>query len=81
MSQFFSYVAWYAGMSFGGIARVGQIQYLQPFLIIGFSVLFIGESITWLTIVLAFVVVICVMIGKNAPVAKKETYHDNLDFQ
>lgn len=33
-------------MSLGGIARVGQIQYLQPFLMIGFSVLFLGEFIT-----------------------------------
>ncbi|MBE5107584.1 DMT family transporter [Bacillus thuringiensis] len=80
VSQFFAYVAWYAGMSLGGIARVGQIQYLQPFLMIGFSVLFLGESIRWLTVVLAFVVVICVMIGKKAPVVKKETNHDKLNF-
>jgi drug/metabolite transporter (DMT)-like permease len=75
VSQFLAYVAWYAGMSLGGIARVGQIQYLQPFLMIGFSILFLGESITWLTIVLAIVVVICVIIGKNAPVIKKEPHY------
>ncbi|KXY31012.1 DMT family transporter [Bacillus sp. FSL K6-0067] len=80
VSQFFAYVAWYAGMSLGGIARVGQIQYLQPFLMIGFSVLFLDESITWHTVVLAFVVVICVMIGKNAPVAKMKTTSDNFDI-
>ncbi|QCJ44609.1 DMT family transporter [Bacillus sp. S3] len=73
VSQFLAYIAWYGGMSLGGIAKVGQIQYLQPFLMIGFSVLFLGESITWLTIVLAIVVVICVIIGKNAPVIKKES--------
>lgn len=77
VSQFLAYVAWYGGMSLGGIARVGQIQYLQPFLMIGFSVLFLGESITWLTIGLAIVVVICVIIGKNAPVIKKESHHKN----
>ncbi|MFJ8234930.1 DMT family transporter [Ureibacillus sp. NPDC094379] len=65
VSQFLGYVAWYGGMSLGGIARVGQIQYLQPFLMIGFSVLFLGETITWLTIVLAMIVVICVIIGKG----------------
>jgi drug/metabolite transporter (DMT)-like permease len=68
VSQFLAYVAWYGGMSLGGIARVGQIQYLQPFLMIGFSVLFLGESITWLTIGLAVIVVVCVIIGKNATV-------------
>ncbi|KMY49855.1 DMT family transporter [Peribacillus loiseleuriae] len=77
VSQFLAYVAWYGGMSLGGIARVGQMQYLQPFLMIGFSVLFLGESITWLTIVLAIIVVICVIIGKHTPVAKKETHYDN----
>ena len=65
VSQFLGYVAWYGGMSLGGIARVGQIQYLQPFLMIGFSVIFLGESITWLTIVLAIIVVMCVIIGKG----------------
>ena len=71
VSQFLAYVAWYGGMSLGGIARVGQIQYIQPILMIGFSVLFLGDSITWLTILLAFIVVICVIIGKNTPILKR----------
>lgn len=75
VSQFLAYVAWYGGMSLGGIARVGQIQYIQPFLMIGFSVVFLGESITWLTIFLAIIVVICVIIGKSAPVLKKESHN------
>ncbi|WP_373906704.1 DMT family transporter [Ureibacillus sinduriensis] len=74
VSQFLAYVAWYGGMSLGGIARVGQIQYLQPFLMIGFSVSFLGESITWLTIVLAIIVVLCVILGKSAPMTKKESH-------
>lgn len=77
VSQFLAYVAWYGGMSLGGIARVGQIQYLQPFLMIGFSVLFLGESITWITIVLAIIVVICVISGKNALVEKKRVHLEN----
>ncbi|MDT8862238.1 DMT family transporter [Alkalihalobacillus sp. MEB130] len=77
VSQFLAYVAWYGGMSIGGVAKVGQIQYLQPFLMIGFSVVFLGESITWLTIVLATIVVICVIIGKNAPVIKKELHFED----
>lgn len=77
VSQFLAYIAWYGGLSLGGIARVGQIQYLQPFLMIGFSVLFLGESITWLTIILALIVVMCVIMGKNAPVIKKEPRYKN----
>lgn len=72
VSQFLAYIAWYGGMSLGGIAKVGQIQYLQPFLMIAFSVFLLGETITWLTIVLSMIVVICVIIGKNSPVIKKE---------
>ncbi|MED1607580.1 DMT family transporter [Cytobacillus kochii] len=76
ISQFLAYVAWYGGMSLGGIARVGQIQYLQPFLMIAFSVLFLGESITWLTIMLAIIVVSCVCFGKNASSIKMEVSND-----
>ncbi|HDR8488339.1 TPA: DMT family transporter [Bacillus cereus] len=76
ISQFLAYIAWYGGMSLGGIAKVGQLQYLQPFLMIIFSVLFLGESITWLTIVLAFIVVICVIVGKSEPSVKKESYYE-----
>ncbi|TNP01540.1 DMT family transporter [Bacillus pacificus] len=76
ISQFLAYIAWYGGMSLGGIAKVGQLQYLQPFLMIIFSVLFLGESITWLTIVLAFIVVICVIVGKSEPSVKKESYFE-----
>ncbi|MDR4936852.1 DMT family transporter [Rossellomorea marisflavi] len=68
ISQFLAYVAWYGGMSLGGIAKVGQIQYAQPFFMIGFSFLFLGEPVTWLTIAFAIIVVLCVTIGKEAPV-------------
>ncbi|MGU9544951.1 DMT family transporter [Bacillus cereus] len=76
ISQFLAYIAWYGGMSLGGIAKVGQLQYLQPFLMIIFSVLFLGESITWLTIVLAFIVVICVIVGKSDPSTKNKSYYE-----
>lgn len=69
VSQFLAYVAWYSGMAIGGIARVSQIQYLQPFLMIVFATVFLDESITFFTLVIAVIVVISVMVGKNAPVS------------
>lgn len=72
VSQFLAYVAWYGGMALGGIARVSQLQYLQPFLMILFAVLFLGESITIVTILTAIIVVASVFIGKNAPISKKK---------
>ncbi|MFJ7932138.1 DMT family transporter [Peribacillus sp. NPDC096448] len=70
VSQFLAYVAWYSGMAMGGIARVSQIQYLQPFLMIVFATVFLDESITFFTIVIAVIVVFSVILGKNAPVSK-----------
>jgi drug/metabolite transporter (DMT)-like permease len=71
VSQFLAYVAWYSGMAMGGIARVSQIQYLQPFLMILFSAVFLNESITFFTLIIAVLVVFSVILGKNAPVSKK----------
>ncbi|MCG3056446.1 DMT family transporter, partial [Escherichia coli] len=55
VSQFLAYVAWYSGMAMGGILKISQIQYLQPFLMIVFAALFLNESITFFTIVTAVV--------------------------
>ncbi|CAH0270333.1 hypothetical protein SRABI96_03673 [Peribacillus sp. Bi96] len=71
VSQFLAYVAWYSGMAMGGISRVSQIQYLQPFLMILFATVFLDESITFFTLVTAVIVVFSVILGKNAHVTKK----------
>lgn len=71
VSQFLAYIAWYSGMAIGGIARVSQIQYLQPFLMILFATVFLDESITLFTIIIAVIVVFSVILGKNASVLKK----------
>lgn len=72
VSQFLAYVAWYGGMALGGIARVSQLQYIQPFLMILFATIFLDESITVVTIITAIVVVISVVVGRNARISKKE---------
>ena len=73
VSQFLAYVAWYSGMAMGGIARVSQIQYLQPFLMILFAATFLGESISLFTMGAAVIVVLSVILGKNAGVSRKES--------
>ncbi|MDN3019907.1 DMT family transporter [Paenibacillus sp. BSR1-1] len=77
VSQFLAYVAWYSGMAMGGIARVSQIQYLQPFLMILFAAVFLHESITFFTLVIAVIVVFSVIFGKNAPVSEKATVSED----
>lgn len=73
VSQFLAYVAWYGGMAMGGIARVSQIQYVQPFLMILFATLFLNESITSFTVFVAMIVVLSVIVGKNTTVTQKES--------
>lgn len=73
VSQFLAYVAWYGGMAMGGIARVSQIQYVQPFLMILFATFFLNEPITSFTVVVAMIVVLSVIVGKNTTVKQKES--------
>ncbi len=76
VSQFLAYVAWYSGMAIGGIARVSQIQYLQPFFMILFSAVFLGETISVVTIVIAVIVVLSVIIGKKTTDGKNFNKND-----
>lgn len=43
ISMFLAFFAWYHGLANGGVARVSQLQLLQPFLTLAFSALFLGE--------------------------------------
>ena len=45
-SQWIGFFAWNAGMAIGGIARVSQVQLLQPFFTFALAALFDGETIT-----------------------------------
>ena len=65
-SNFLGFIAWYRGLALGGIARIGRIQLLQPLLTIGWAVLLLGQSLSWLTGVTALLVVLCVALGQRA---------------
>ena len=70
-SQFFGFVAWYTGMGLGGVARVSQTQYLQPFFTILFSWVLLGEKLTIPTVTTALIVVLWVALGKRTSVRKR----------
>lgn len=78
VSQFLAYIVWYGGMALGGVARVSQLQYIQPFIMIIFATIFLDESITLVTIVTAIIVVVSVIVGKNAPISKKTSPSDRI---
>jgi drug/metabolite transporter (DMT)-like permease len=67
-SMFLGFFAWYRGLSLGGVARVGQVQLLQPFLTILASVLFLGEHLTIATLGFATGVIACVALGKRTQI-------------
>ncbi len=69
-SMFLGFFAWYHGLAIGGVARVSQLQLLQPFLTLFASALLLHEQITRITIVTALVVVAMVAVGKKAPISR-----------
>jgi len=64
------FFAWYRGLALGGVARVSQIQLLQPFLTILASALLLGETITALTLAAAVLVLLTVALGRRAAVQR-----------
>jgi len=62
-SQWIGFFAWNAGMTMGGIARVAQVQLLQPFITFALAALFNGEVITLPIVLFAAAVVATVAIS------------------
>lgn len=68
ISQFVGFFPWYKGLALGGVARVGQVQLLQPFLTLVGSALLLGETLDAATVAFAVAVVATVAIGRRMPV-------------
>jgi drug/metabolite transporter (DMT)-like permease len=70
ISQFLGFFAWYRGLALGGVARVSQIQLIQPFLTLVASALLLHEQVTLATVLVALVVMLTVALGRRAAVAR-----------
>jgi len=57
ISMFLAFFAWYAALARGGVARIGQLQLIQPVLTLGWSALFLEEPIPAGTIAAALLVI------------------------
>ena len=64
-SMLVGFVFWYRGLSQGGIAAVGQLQLLQPFLGLLLASLFLGEPVGWDMVAALAAVVACVAGAKR----------------
>jgi drug/metabolite transporter (DMT)-like permease len=64
-SMLVGFVFWYRGLALGGIASVGQLQLLQPFLGLILAAALLHEPIAWTMIACTAVVVLCVAGAKR----------------
>ena len=71
VSQYTAFFVFNAAMAISGIARVGQIMLLQPFMIVALALPVNGEPIELETILFAAAVVATVLIGQRMRVARR----------
>lgn len=64
-SMFVGFIFWYRGLATGGIARVGQLQQLQPFFGLALAALVLHEPVAWSMIVATALVVVCVVLARR----------------
>jgi drug/metabolite transporter (DMT)-like permease len=70
VSQFFAFFVFNAAMAIGGVARVGQLMLLQPFVIVALAAPVNGEPIQLATLAYAAAVVATVAIGQRMRVTR-----------
>ena len=63
--MFLGFFFWYEGLAIGGIARVSQVQLIQPFCTLVAASVLLGDSLTWMNLVFAVLVVSTVVLGKQ----------------
>jgi drug/metabolite transporter (DMT)-like permease len=67
-SMWLGFFAWYRGLALGGTVRVSQVQLIQPFLSMLFSVPLLGETLDAVTLGFGLAVIVTVFAGKRMPV-------------
>ncbi|CAN1484522.1 DMT family transporter [Limnohabitans sp. Rim11] len=65
ISMYIAFFFWYRGIALGGVARVGQVQLLQPFLTLVGAYFLLDEQITAMNIGFALCVLAVVVLGKR----------------
>ena len=65
-SMYLGFFAWYRGLAEAGVARGAQVQQLQAPLTLVWSVLLLGESVTWGTVAATLVILVSVAWAQRA---------------
>lgn len=69
-SMFIGFFFWYRGLALGGVARVGQVQLLQPFLSLAGAALLLGEPLDIDHCLFALAVIGVVAAGRHMGVRR-----------
>jgi drug/metabolite transporter (DMT)-like permease len=69
-SMFIGFFFWYRGMAVGGIARVGQVQLVQPFLTLVGAALLLGEPLELTNFLFALAVIAVVAAGRKMQIRR-----------
>jgi len=64
-SMLIGFIFWYKGLARGGIAAVGQLQLLQPFLGLGLSATLLHERVSPLMLFITLGVILCVIASRK----------------
>lgn len=76
VSMFLGFFAWYRGLAIGPMAKVSQVQLVQPVLTIGWAALLLREELSWPTVLGGLAVIGCagiavrIRLDRNASQAK-----------
>lgn len=70
ISMFLGYFIWYRGLALGGVARVSQLQLLQPFIALISCALLLKETLTLPTLLCGLLAFACVLVTRFAGAAR-----------
>src|SRR5450830_1835350 len=69
-SMFIGFFFWYKGLALGGIARVGQVQLLQPFMSLLGAALIAGEVLEARNLLFSTAVIVVVAMGRKMSIRR-----------
>lgn len=67
ISMFSAFMLWYRGLALGGSAKIGQLQFLQPFLTMIAATLMFGETLQANMVVFALGISLLIFLGRYSP--------------
>jgi drug/metabolite transporter (DMT)-like permease len=72
-NQYVAFFGWYRAMARVGVARVSQLQLLQPFMTVIVAAVFLSEIVSWDTWLALIIVIATVFVARRAATRPKTT--------